>query len=342
MITTFGEIMLRISPKDVGQRVIQATDFEIKPGGSESNVAIALANLGVKTAFVTALPENPLGQKVIRQLLEESVETMFIKQSGERIGMYWTENGTGPRNSYVIYDREKSAFSKLTFQDFNWDEIFKHTQWFHFSGISPAVSEKAATLLEKVVKKTTCPYSVDLNFRNKLWNWVNKEPTRINEVMSSLCSKATLIAGNESDFQRIFGFKCNADSEKENYTEIAKHCFASFPLLQHIAISNRISHSATENDWSGYLFVRNDKKFCYKSIEYKLDNIQDRVGTGDSFVAGIIYGLTHNNEMWWQEIVDFAVTLGALNHTTKGDASNFSREDVLAVLKTKGTGRIIR
>ena len=342
MITTFGEIMLRISPKDIAQRLIQATDFEVRPGGSEANVAIALANLGLKSAFVTSLPENHLAQKVKRHLLAESVQTRFIKKSNERIGIYWTENGTGPRNSFVIYDRENSAFSKSTFQDFNWDEIFKDTHWFHFSGISPAVSESVAALLETVVDKITCPYSVDLNFRNKLWNWADKDPVIISQIMTSLCSKATLVAGNESDFQNIFGFQGNAESEKEAYTEIAKVCFSSFPFLQYIAISNRISHSATLNDWSGYLFVRNDKNFYYPSIKYKLDNIQDRVGTGDSFVAGVIYGLIRAEEMSWQQIVDFAVTLGALNHTTAGDSSRFSSEDVFNTLRAKGSGRIIR
>jgi 2-dehydro-3-deoxygluconokinase len=342
MITTFGEIMLRISPKDMGERMMQATDFEIRPGGSESNVAIALANLGEKTVFVSALPDNPPGQKVIRQLLAESVETGFIKMTGERIGIYWTENGSGPRNSFVVYDRENSAFSKATFQDFDWDEILKQTQWFHFSGISPAVSESVATLLDKVVEKITCPYSVDLNFRNKLWSWVDKEPARITAVMISLCRKATLIAGNESDFQTIFGFDCDSIDEQENYNAIARQCFTQFTKLQYIAISNRISHSATLNDWCGYLFVRNDDKFCFKSIEYKLDNIQDRVGTGDSFVAGVIYGLNNTTSMSWRQIIDFAVTLGALNHTTKGDASHFSIMDVQAAMKSKGSGRILR
>jgi 2-dehydro-3-deoxygluconokinase len=342
MITTFGEIMLRISPKDIGERILQATDFETRPGGSESNVAIALANLGMKTALVTALPDNPLGEKVIRQLLSESVDTGFIKMTGERIGIYWTENATGPRNSFVVYDRENSAFSKATFQDFDWDEILSQSQWFHFSGISPAVSESIAILLEKVVESITCPYSVDLNFRNKLWKWVDKGPAGIAAIMTSLCNKATLIAGNESDFQTIFGFDSDSSDEMEKYNTIARQCFTRFPKLQYIAISNRISHSATLNDWSGYLFVRDDEKFCYKSIEYKLDNIQDRVGTGDSFVAGVIYGLNNTNQMSWQQTIDFAVTLGALNHTTKGDASNFSGNDVLSVIQSNGTGRIVR
>jgi len=342
MITTFGEIMLRISPKELGERMLQATDFEIRLGGSESNVAIALANLGLKSAFLTALPNNQLGYKIIRQLKQESVETKFIHSREDRLGIYWTENGTGPRNSFVIYDRENSAFSKLSFQDFDWDEIFNQTHWFHFSGVSPAVSENVAQLLEQVIKNIKCPYSVDLNYRNNLWKWTNKNPDKIKEVMTTLCQNATLISGNESDFHNIFGFSSTKSIQVETYTEISKKCFDVFQDLKFIAISNRIAFSANNNNWSGYLFVKNDENFSYEGLTYKLDNIQDRVGTGDSFSAGIIYGLIHQKEMIWQQIIDFAVTLGALNHTTKGDASNFSTEEVWNVLKSGGSGRIIR
>jgi 2-dehydro-3-deoxygluconokinase len=342
MITTFGEIMLRISPKETAERILQATNFEIRPGGSESNVAIALANLGVKSTLVTSLPDNPLGHKVIRQLRNESVNTEFIKMTGGRIGMYWTENGTGPRNSFVIYDRENSAFTHVTFNDFNWAEILRQSCWLHFSGISPAVCKGVTQLLEKVIENLKCPYSVDLNFRNNLWNWAKKDPLKIKEVMTGLCQNATLIAGNESDFQSIFGFNSSSDNELEVYTTIVRQCFIYFPNLQYIAVSNRVAHSATHNDWNGYFFVRNDDQFCYKGCTYNLDNIQDRVGTGDSFVAGIIYGLNREIKMPFQEIIDFAVTLSALNHTTKGDASNFTEEDVKITIKSNGSGRIVR
>lgn len=342
MITTFGEIMLRISPKELGERLLQATDFEIRPGGSESNVAIALANLGVQTNFVTCLPEIQLGEKIIRQLQQEGVDTKYIQNSADRIGIYWTENGTGPRNSFVIYDRENSAFSLAGYENYPWKDILKPTKWFHFSGISPAVSQNVALLLQKVVEEISCPYSVDLNFRNNLWQWVNKDTNEIKKIMSGLCSKATLICGNESDFQNIFGLTSSEPNERDAYTEIAHQCFDIFPNLEYIAISNRKAYSANHNDWNGFLFVKNDTVFAYEGITYKLDNIQDRVGTGDSFSAGIIYGLQHQHEMSRQQIIDFAVTLGALNHTTKGDASNFTLEDVVKTLKTGGKGRIIR
>ena len=342
MITTFGEIMMRFSPASVSERIVTATSFEIRPGGSESNVAIALANLGEKAAFVTVLPENPISNKVIRHLKGESVDTSNIKIRGERIGTYWTENGSGPRSSYVIYDRDFSAFSKLRPEDFSWDEILNKTQWFHFSGISPAVGENVAILLTNLIKRIKIPYSVDLNFRNKLWKWVKRDKKKIKLIMSELCSNASLIAGNEFDFQDILGFNSNSSDEAEIYSDIANQCFELFSDLKYIAISNRVSHSANNNEWGGYLFVKNSEKFFYKSMVYKIDSIQDRVGTGDSFVAGVIYGLNKIDSMNWQQIINFATTLGALNHTTKGDASNFSADEVLNVIKTSGSGRIDR
>ena len=342
MITTFGEIMMRISPASVSERILTATSFEIRPGGSESNVAIALANLGEKSAFLTVLPENPISNKVISHLKEEGVDTSNSKIGGERIGTYWTENGSGPRSSYVVYDRDLSAFSKLRPSDFSWGEILNETKWFHFSGISPAVSKDVSILLTNLVKQIKIPYSVDLNYRNKLWKWVNKDKKRIKQIMSELCSNARLIAGNESDFQDIFGFNSNSCNENEIYSDIANQCFEVFSDLKYIAISNRVSHSANNNEWGGYLFVKDSEKFIYKSMVYNIDSVQDRVGTGDSFVAGVIYGLNQKNSMDWQQIINFAATLGALNHTTKGDSSNFSADEVLNVIKTSGSGRIDR
>jgi 2-dehydro-3-deoxygluconokinase len=342
MITTFGEIMLRINPSLSGERIIQANNFRITPGGSESNVAIALASLGMQSAFVTRLPENELAQMIIQQLKMLSVDTSQILIKGDRVGMYWTETGTGPRNSFVIYDREHSAFSLSVFDDYDFSNLLSSSSWFHFSGISPAVSELVAILLKRAVQTCSCPYSVDLNFREKLWNWLGKDKANINEVMSGLCERATLIAGNESDFQQIFGINSTAKDINRCYTEIAEKCFKLFPTAKYISISNRASLSATINNWSGFLFVRDDKQFAFKGADYSIDHIQDRVGTGDSFVAGVIFGLNNLFRFSFQETIDFAVALSALNHTTLGDASYFNENDVLKVIKSKGSGRIIR
>jgi len=342
MITTFGEIMLRISPSFPNERIIQANNFWIEPGGSESNVAIALSNLGQESQFITRLPDSKLSKIVFQKLKQFSVNTNNISTGGKRVGIYWTEVGIGPRNSCVIYDREKSAFSESKFNDFDWQQILKKSIWFHFSGISPAVSRSVTEMLEKIVDICQSPYSVDLNYRSKLWTWIDKDPMTINHIMSKLCLKASLIVGNESEFSKIFGIDSSRKYEDKKYFDMAKQIFKKFVNTEYIAISNRKSLSATNNYWNGYLFVRNDDQFCYKGMDYKIDNIQDRVGTGDSFVAGIIYGLNNLKKYCYQEIIDFAVSLSALNHTIIGDASRFNVNDVLKAIQTQGSGRIVR
>ncbi|MDC1310602.1 sugar kinase [Flavobacteriaceae bacterium] len=342
MITTFGEIMLRISPSYSNERIEQANSFRIEQGGSESNVAIALSNLGAESQFVTRLPDNELNKIILQQLKRYSINTNNICLGGNRLGIYWTEIGSGPRNSYVIYDRENSAFSESNTADFDWGEILKNSKWFHFSGISPAVSRSVTGILEKAINECLCPYSVDLNYRSKLWNWIAKDAQEIKKIMTNLCIKSTLIIGNESDYNDIFSIDSVEIDDTKKYSEIAKKMFDKFPNTNYIAISNRKSISATINHWNGYLFVRNDNHFCYKGMDYNLDNVQDRVGTGDSFAAGIIYGLNSKKIISFQQIIDFAVSLSALNHTTVGDASCFSVSDVTKVIATQGSGRIVR
>ena len=330
-VICLGEIMLRITPQDVGDRILQSNSYRIEPGGSESNVAIALSSLGMETQFITSLPVSKLSDKIVRYLKEHNVKPS-ISYKGSRLGVYWTETGIGPRNSFVIYDRENSAFSQTKYEDFNWIDNLKQTSWLHFSGISPAVSESVACLLQQIVDECECAYSVDLNYRKKLWNWVDKKPELINQMMSGLCKKAKLIAGNESDFLDIFGIDSKAKESEDKYFEIAEKAFKKFPDAQYISISNRVSLSATRNDWNGFLFVNeNNQMQAFKSQIYHIDNVIDRVGTGDSF-----------ERKAYQKTVDFATTLAALNHTTKGDASNFNVEEVLNVMKSKGSGRIQR
>lgn len=341
MITTFGEIMLRISPMDSGERIIQAQNFTVRPGGSEANVAVALAHLGMKAAFVSCIPDNALGEKILKQLKAENIETGFMRMSSDRVGVYWSETGIGPRNSFVIYDRENSAFSKTQFEDFQWSEILDQSSWFHFSGISPALNENVYLQIERITEVCSIPYSVDLNFRSKLWDWVSKDPAKISALMKKLCIKATLLAGNETDFQNVFGFNGHGNNPDEVYMQIAEKCFSEFTNLKYLAISHRASESATLNKWSGSLYVKVDRISCYKGVTYTLDSIRDRLGTGDAFVAGIIYGL-HQEVIDFQETIDFAVALSALKHTINGDFSSFSKEDVVHVMKTKGSGKIVR
>jgi 2-dehydro-3-deoxygluconokinase len=341
-ITAFGEIMLRLSPVEKGERLTQAVNFRVEPGGSESNVLIALSTLGLSTTFVTKIPDNHLSEKILMYLQQFNVNTSYIVKNGKKLGTYWTENGIGPRNSNVIYDRDSTSFSESCTDDYNWDMILDNSDWFHFSGISPSISESIYLLLEDVISRLNIPYSVDLNFREKLWTWVGKKPEAINSIMTKLCQTATLIAGNETDFQNVLGFKSKNGSTDLSYREIANKCFRDFENLKYIAISCRESISASSNKWSGILYVRGDAKYEYISQKYSIESIEDRVGTGDSFVAGIIFGIINKADYTLQGIVDFGATLAALNHTIRGDASRFTSHDVITALESKGSGRIIR
>jgi 2-dehydro-3-deoxygluconokinase len=345
-IVTFGEIMLRISPQDNGKRLIQTNNFRIEPGGSESNVAIALANLGNDVAFLTRLPDNVLKEIILRYLRQYNIDTSYISIGGSRLGIYWTEHGIGPRASKVIYDREKSSFATLEYNDFNWDEIGKDLHWFHTSGISPAVSETVYSVLKKVMAdfKDDINISIDLNYRDTLWNWLKKDRYAINEKMFDLCSTSTLITGNETDFQNALGITSKKNSEDKIgfYHDIAEKTFDKMPKLKYLAVSIRDSISASENIWTGILFYKKNNEIRYsKGVEYRLNNIVDRVGAGDSFTGGIIHGII-NNQKDPQKIIDFAVTISGLKHTIKGDASQFSINDVQHALDTKGSGRILR
>jgi len=345
MIATYGEIMLRISPAEKGERLIQATNFKIEPGGSESNVAISLANLGNKVLFVTKIPENPLGHKILKYLKSFNVDTSLIISSPNRIGLYWTEDGVGPRASEVIYDRSYSAFSQIEFHEIDKNLFNSDITWFHVSGITPAISKTSYETLISVFNRLEkrCHISVDLNFRGKLWNWIDgKSKTKIHKIMHAICDNAILLTGNETDFQNSLGY-CEEDiPSSEKYSKVAQEAFNEFHKLKYLAVSIRQSRSASENIWSGMLFCKeNGRLEYYSSVEYFITDIIDRVGTGDSFTGGLIHGLNNfgNN---YQRIIDFATALSALNHSIRGDASQFTSDDIKHLIATKGSGRIIR
>lgn len=346
MITTFGEIMLRISPASKGERIGQALNFRIEPGGSEANVAIAVANLGLNANFVTKIPNNELSNKVISHLRQFSVDTRDIKLGGDRLGIYWTEIGIGPRSSFVLYDRDMSSFSEIELIDIDWEAVLKKSDWFHTSGISPGISQQVYSVIEKVLQinndKFHIPVSIDLNYRKKLWRWVNKDKNEIVLKMCDLCTYATLLTGNETDFKNCLNFSSNKNNDDEYYADIARLCFQNFCSLKYIAISIRKMVSISINKWTGYLFIKDDEQFIYKGIQFNIDNILDRVGAGDSFTAGIIYGFQNNDKFNFQEIINFAVTLSALKHTIFGDASRFCINDVILTMNERGRGKIIR
>ena len=338
-VITFGEALLRICPSSTGKRLIDCSRYIITPAGSEMNVAVALCNLGMPAAFVSALPKGELGSNVLRQLKKNSVDVEHVINNSGRMGLFFQERGAGVRPSTVLYDRASSAFSKAKINDFDWQMIFYASHWFHTSGIVPALSPETAGSVNKIKDKIpkNIMFSIDLNYRNKLWGWAKPRNEVILRVMSRLCQRADVIMANETDLQNVFGFNESIKREEQ-----AAQIFKRFKRIKYLSISLRVPLSATRNRWSGELYVRiGNKAKRFSSREYMLDSIIDRVGTGDSFSAGIIYGIS-DFEQDYQKVIDFAVALSALNHSTYGDFSAFSKSEVLHAMASGGDGRILR
>jgi len=330
--------MLRLSPPDY-QRLVQAKSFDIVYGGGEANVAFALAQLGVDAAFVTTLPANPIGDAAINELRRYGVDTRHIKHSGERIGIYYCEKGAAMRPSKVIYDRKNSAISLARSGDFNWPEIFAGAEWFHFTGITPALHDNVADLcLEacREAKNMGLTVSCDLNFRKNLWT-----PAKANEVMTKMMSLVDLLIANEEDAEKVFGIKADATDISSGHLSIAGYQQVCRSLVERFnfkqaAITLRESMSASENGWSGLLY---DKAQFYHGRRYVI-HIVDRVGGGDAFAAGLIYAMLHN--FGGQKAIDFAVAASALKHTIEGDFNLVSLEEIKALVGGDASGRVQR
>jgi len=340
-IVTFGEIMLRLATPNY-QRFTQAAAFEATYGGGEANVAVSLSNYGLSTSFITRLPNNDLGNACSMSLKKFGVDTQNINFGGNRIGIYYLETGAVNRPSKVIYDREYSAFSEVTPETFNWDEIFKDTEWFHWTGITPAVSESAAaTCLAacKAAKAKGIKISCDINYRAKLWNWGKKAQ----EVMPELVSYCDIILGNEEDAEKVFGIKPpHTDVDKgivdaQAFQYVCKEMMTLFPAAQKVIITLRGSINANHNTWTGVLF---DGKTLFQAPTYNITHIVDRVGGGDSFMGGLIYGLLSYDSD--QQALNFAVAASCLKHTISGDFNLVSVAEVEALMKGDGSGRVQR
>lgn len=335
---TFGEIMLRLAPAGY-ERFVQAKEFGVVYGGGEANVAVSLANYGKDAAFVTKLPEHEIGQSAVNELRKYGVDTEFIARGGERIGIYYCEKGASQRPSKVIYDRAHSSVSEASKEDFDWENIFKDAEWFHFTGITPALSDNCAEItLEavKAAKKAGVFVSVDLNYRKKLWS-----TEKAGKVMGEIVKYCDLVIANEEDAEKVFGIKATGTDistgklSDEGYKEVASKLTERFGL-KYAAITLRESHSASDNGWSAMLY---DGKAFYKSKKYEM-HIVDRVGGGDSFGGGLIYGLTSG--MSAQDALEFAVAASCLKHTVEGDFNMVSKEEVLALAKGDASGRVQR
>ncbi len=341
-VITFGEIMLRLATPG-HQRFSQATSFCASYGGGEANVAVSLANYGIDTEFITRLPRNDLGEAVLMELRKHNVGTRHILRGGERLGIYFLETGSVARPSKVLYDRAHSSIAAIEKGMIDWDNVFSDAGWFHWTGISPAISEGAADVCLEAIRtarKKGLTVSCDLNYRKNLWLWGKKAP----EVMPDLVEECDIILGNEEDAEKVFGIRSltadiTAGNVKgEHYETVCRQLSERFPRAKKVIITLRGSVSADHNTWSGVLF---DGLRLYEAPVYQITHIVDRVGGGDSFMAGLIYGLlTYSGDD--QKALNFAVAASCLKHTIHGDFNLVSAAEVEQLMKGDASGRVMR
>jgi 2-dehydro-3-deoxygluconokinase len=343
-VITFGEIMLRLSPPGF-LRFSQANSFEVVYGGGESNVAVSLANYGVPVDFVTRLPKNDIGECALMEMRKRGVGTDQINFGGERLGIYFLETGAVSRGSKVVYDRAHSAISEIRPGMIDWEKVFEGAGWFHWTGITPAISQGAADVcLEavKAAKRLGLTVSTDLNYRAKLWKY-GVEPEAIMTELTSYCD---IILGNEEDAEKHFGIKPEGldittqgqHVKAEAFLSVCKQMMKKFPNAKKVITTLRGSISASHNTWAGVLY---DGKTMYKSPEYQITDIVDRVGGGDSFMGGLIYGLLKYPEDD-QNALNFAVAASCLKHTIMGDANLVSVDEVNKLMGGDASGRVAR
>ena len=337
-VITFGEIMLRLAPEGY-YRFVQANSFGATYGGGEANVAVSLANFGIDTAFVTKLPAHEIGQAAVNELRKFGVDTSRIVRGGNRIGIYFLEKGASQRPSKVIYDRAHSAIAEASPEDFDWNEIFQNADWFHFTGITPALNDTLAAICLDACKKAKelgLTVSCDLNYRNKLWS-----REKAGQVMSELCKYVDVCIANEEDAADVFGIRAaNTDVTKgavshEGYKDVAKQLAGRFGFSK-VAITLRESLSASDNNWAAMLY---DGTEFYFSKKYAV-HIVDRVGGGDSFGGGLIYACLNQYDP--QSAIEFAAAASCLKHSVDGDMNMVSVSEVQKLAGGDGSGRVQR
>ena len=337
-VVTLGEIMLRLSTPDF-KRFVQSDSFDVTYGGGEANVAAALCNYGLNGTFVTKVPNNPIGQSAINHLRRYGVDTQFIVRGGDRLGIYFLETGASMRASQVVYDRAGASIAEMDVAEFDFDKIFEGADWFHTTGITPALSDKAAAVTEaalKAAKAKGITTSIDLNYRKKLWS---KDKAR--EVMSRLCQYVDVCIGNEEDADTTLGFQAagtdvtKGELNLDGYKDVFKQMKDKFGF-KYIASTLRESHSASDNGWSALVYDGNE---FYHTKNYEV-RIVDRVGSGDSFASGFIYGLVTGMPL--AEAAEFGVAASALKHTIPGDLNHATLTDVKELMKGDGSGRVQR
>jgi 2-dehydro-3-deoxygluconokinase len=341
-IVTFGEIMLRLATPEY-QRFSQATSLNATFGGGEANVAVSLANFGLKAEFVSRLPENDIAKACIMDLHKHAVSTQNMLFGGERIGIYFLEAGAVARSSKVVYDRAHSSISEIKPGMINWEIVFENTQWFHWTGITPAISQSAADALKEAIEvanRMGITVSTDLNFRKNLWKYGKKT----SEVMPDLVAGCDVILGNEEDAEMVFGIKpegvnvSGGHIDAAAYQSVCEQMMERFPRAKKVIVTLRGSINANHNTWSGVLW---GGKQLLKAPDYDITHIVDRVGGGDSFMGGLIYGLiTFAGDD--QKALNFAVAASCLKHTIHGDYNLVTVAEVENLMKGDGSGRVSR
>lgn len=339
-VITFGELMVRLQPFN-NDRFIQTNTLEFTFGGGEANVAVSLANYGFDAAFVSKLPVHAIGQCAVNSLRKYGVDTSFITRGGERVGIYYNEKGASQRGSVCIYDRAHSAIAEANLEDFDWEKIFDGADWFHFTGITPALGDNVANICLEACKKAKefgIKVSCDLNYRGKLWS-----REKAGQIMSELCKYVDVCISNEEDAKDVFGIEALAtdiyagEINHDGYKQVAKQLSDKFGF-EKVAITLRESHNASENGWSAMLFDKNENSYSF-SKKYEL-KIIDRVGGGDSFGGGLIYAILSGKSS--QEAIEFAVAASALKHSINGDYNLVSIAEVEKLAAGDGSGRIQR
>ena len=339
---TFGEIMLRLSPPGF-ERFAQASSFDACYGGAEANVAVSLSGYGIPAIFVSRVPDNELGTGAVQALRRFGIDTQFVQWGGERLGIYFLETGASVRASKVLYDRTHSGMASITPGMINWDEIFAEAEWFHWTGITPAISETAARTVREALESAnrhSLTISVDLNYRKRLWQW-GKTPDK---VMPDLVSFCDVIIGNEEDAQKIFGLHPegvevqSGHLDASAYESVGRQLMDRFPRCKRVVITLRSSISASHNNWSGVLW--NGSSLLHGPT-YEITPIVDRVGGGDAFVGGLIYGLlTFNGDD--QRALNFGAAASCLKHTIPGDFNLLTVAEVENLLSGDTSGRVSR
>ncbi len=339
-VLTFGEIMLRLKAPGL-ERFFQSPSLEATFGGGEANVAVSLANYGMDAAFLTALPNNAIGDACVSELRRFGVDTGRIQRGEGRMGIYFLESGANQLPSKVVYDREYSTIALAKSGDVDWEEAFEGIEWFHITGITPAISENAMELSLESVKeagKRGITVSCDLNYRKNLWKYGKKAA----EVMRELANYVDVAIANEEDVQKSLEITADVNVEsgvldREKYQILSQKVLEAYPNMKMIAITLRESHSA---DWNGWAACLNDGKNFYTSKKYEIRDIVDRVGGGDSFAGGLIYGLNHYEDK--QTALEFAVAASCLKHSVLGDFNRVGVSDVEKLMSGDGTGRVQR